>query len=157
MNPKLLKLAALPTVSGFMVVLPLGHLVYASQIVEPAATSCQISTSPKSMGGDVKSNESEQDLASATVEIPIEYPVEEYSAEEYPVEDHPMADFTIAESDAAVELFGCDCMACINALRQLRSQSLEQLVASNNQGHCWTSLQRRVSPQDVQNVLETLE
>jgi hypothetical protein len=31
-------------------------------------------------------------------------------------------DFSYAESDAAVVLFGCDCPACINALRQLRNQ-----------------------------------
>ncbi|HEY9664660.1 MAG TPA: hypothetical protein V6C65_39970, partial [Allocoleopsis sp.] len=52
-------------------------------------------------------------------------------------------DFSEAESDAAAVLFGCDCPACINALRQLRNQSL----FPNGNGHCWTSLQRRVSPQ----------
>lgn len=32
----------------------------------------------------------------------------------------PELEFTEEESDASVELFGCDCPACINALRQLR-------------------------------------
>lgn len=32
----------------------------------------------------------------------------------------PQLEFTEAESDASVELFGCDCPACINALRQMR-------------------------------------
>ncbi|MEG3847797.1 hypothetical protein QT971_12275 [Microcoleus sp. herbarium19] len=31
-----------------------------------------------------------------------------------------MLDFTEEESDAAAALFGCDCQACINSLRQLR-------------------------------------
>jgi hypothetical protein len=62
-------------------------------------------------------------------------------------------DFSEAESDAAAVLFGCDCPACINALRQLRNQSL----FNNGNGHCWTSLQRRVSPQRMQEVLQNLE
>jgi hypothetical protein len=34
--------------------------------------------------------------------------------------DTPMLDFTEEESDAAVQLFGCDCIVCINAIRQMR-------------------------------------
>lgn len=62
-------------------------------------------------------------------------------------------DFSEAESDAAAVLFGCDCPACINALRQLRNQPL----LNNGNGHCWTSLQRRVSPQRMQEVLQNLD
>lgn len=64
-----------------------------------------------------------------------------------------MLDFSEAESDTAAVLFGCDCPNCINALRQLRNQSL----LNNGKGHCWTSLQRRVSPQRMQEVLRNLE
>ncbi len=64
-------------------------------------------------------------------------------------------DFSEAESDAAAVLFGCDCPSCINALRQLRSQTL--FNNGNGSGHCWTSLQRRVSPQTMQEVLQNLE
>jgi hypothetical protein len=42
--------------------------------------------------------------------------------------EYPVLDFSEAESDAAVTLFGCDCPACINTLRQLQNQPLEQLV-----------------------------
>lgn len=63
-------------------------------------------------------------------------------------------DFSDAESDAAAVLFGCDCPSCINALRQLRNQSL---LNNGSNGHCWTSLQRRVSPQRMQEVLQNLE
>jgi len=64
-----------------------------------------------------------------------------------------LLNFSDAESDAADVLFGCDCPACINALRQLRSQPL----LNNSSGHCWASLQRLVSPQRMQEVLQNLE
>ncbi len=32
----------------------------------------------------------------------------------------PMLEFTEEESDAALQLFGCDCIVCINAIRQMR-------------------------------------
>ncbi|NEP55723.1 MAG: hypothetical protein F6K31_01630 [Symploca sp. SIO2G7] len=67
--------------------------------------------------------------------------------------DYPFLDFSAAESDAAVTLFGCDCPSCINALRQLR---LESLLHKDQEGHCWTSLEG-VSSQEVQEVLESLE
>ncbi|MBD2021845.1 hypothetical protein H6F43_16820 [Leptolyngbya sp. FACHB-36] len=37
------------------------------------------------------------------------------------LEDADVLEFTDEESDAAAALFGCDCPACLNALRQLRS------------------------------------
>lgn len=58
----------------------------------------------------------------------------------------PNADFSAAESDAAVTLFGCNCPACIGALRQLQTR----------EGHCWGALQTN-SPEEVRRVLQTLE
>lgn len=69
-------------------------------------------------------------------------------------------DFSEAESDAAVQLFGCDCPGCIRSLRQLQqNQSLRQQVlgGGGSQGHCLANLQKRVSPQVVKDVLKTLE
>ena len=68
--------------------------------------------------------------------------------------EHPNINFSEAESDAAVTLFGCDCPACIGALRQLRSQPL---FNNGSGGHCLTSLQRRVSETEMQQVLQELE
>lgn len=64
----------------------------------------------------------------------------------------PNVDFSAAESDAAVTLFGCDCPSCIGALRQLQAQTL-----SGSEGHCWGALQANVSPEEVRQVLQTLE
>lgn len=61
-------------------------------------------------------------------------------------EETAIFNLSAAESDTAAVLFGCDCPNCINALRQLQNQSL----FNNTNGHCWTSLQRRVSPQKTQ-------
>ena len=69
-------------------------------------------------------------------------------------------DFSEAESDAAVQLFGCDCPACIGSLRQLQqNQSLSQKVlgGGGSQGHCLAYLQKKVSAQTVKDVLKTLE
>ncbi|HBE19032.1 MAG TPA: hypothetical protein DEG17_16790 [Cyanobacteria bacterium UBA11149] len=67
--------------------------------------------------------------------------------------DDEFIDFTAAESDAAVTLFGCDCSSCMNALRQLRSQTF----FNNSEGHCWTSMEERVSSQQIQEVLRALD
>lgn len=32
----------------------------------------------------------------------------------------PLLDFTEEESDAAIQRFGCDCIACLNTIRQMR-------------------------------------
>lgn len=35
-------------------------------------------------------------------------------------DETPMLEFTDEESDAAIARFGCDCLVCINAIRQAR-------------------------------------
>ncbi|MBN3875920.1 MULTISPECIES: hypothetical protein [unclassified Nostoc] len=39
---------------------------------------------------------------------------------EFSREDAPMLEFNDEESNVAIDLFGCDCPACINSLRQMR-------------------------------------
>ncbi|AFY47731.1 hypothetical protein Nos7524_1870 [Nostoc sp. PCC 7524] len=47
--------------------------------------------------------------------------VPQYQPEiEFSRDDVPMLEFNVEESDLAVDLFGCDCPACINSLRQMR-------------------------------------
>lgn len=69
------------------------------------------------------------------------------------VTDEFSMDFSAAESDAAVDLFGCDCAACMNVFRQIRRQSL----MPKGEGHCMTNLARRSSPEKVQKVLKALD
>ncbi|MES1025659.1 hypothetical protein ABN584_22440 [Gloeocapsa sp. BRSZ] len=68
-------------------------------------------------------------------------------------QEHPFLDFSAAESDAAVSLFGCDCPACLNVLRQLRNSP----EVKRGQGHCWDNMELRVSRQTVREVLTNLE
>ena len=67
--------------------------------------------------------------------------------------ENSLLDFSAAESDAAVILLGCDCLSCINTIRQLRNQSLLDRV----QGHCWTALANRNSQQTIDQVLEAID
>ncbi|UKO97191.1 hypothetical protein [Nostoc sp. UHCC 0870] len=53
--------------------------------------------------------------ASVLAQIPKYQPEVEFSRE-----DAPMLEFNDEESDVAVDLFNCDCPACINSLRQMR-------------------------------------
>ena len=39
---------------------------------------------------------------------------------EFSQQDSPMLEFNVEESDVAVNLFNCDCPACINSLRKMR-------------------------------------
>ncbi|MEM6425731.1 MAG: hypothetical protein AAGF66_10090 [Cyanobacteria bacterium P01_H01_bin.119] len=69
------------------------------------------------------------------------------------VVEYPELDFTAAESNAAVQLFGCDCPACLTTLRQLQAQ---RELNMNGQGHCLTNLEERATPEEVQSVLDGL-
>ncbi|WP_341530973.1 hypothetical protein WKK05_17850 [Nostoc sp. UHCC 0302] len=53
--------------------------------------------------------------ASVLAKIPNYQPEVEFSQE-----DAPILEFNVEESDMAINLFGCDCAACINSLRQMR-------------------------------------
>ncbi|WP_066381685.1 MULTISPECIES: hypothetical protein [unclassified Anabaena] len=47
--------------------------------------------------------------------------VPQYQQEvEFSRDDAPMLAFNVEESNMAVDLFGCDCPACINSLRKMR-------------------------------------
>lgn len=109
-------------------------------------------------------NESTSTLGQATCDLPsdqqlkgssIWHPQRILVTSSALASDAGFLNFSEAESDAAAVLFGCDCPSCINALQKLRSQSL--LNNSNGSGHCLASMQRRVSPQKIQEVLQSLE
>ena len=143
----ILNLVAIPTLAGSMltIVLMAGvasaaeALVKLSVAIAPTLVqaSCDLpatSALELSLMGQIN----RRVLVASSTEIPGEFPI---------------LDFSAAESDASVTLFGCDCSSCIRALRQLRYQS----GLNNGQGHCWSSLQERVSQQEIKKVLQTLD
>ena len=144
----LLNLVTIPTLASSMLTMVLmPPLAHAAEARTPASvqTSCSV-TVDSGMISETKL--AFQNAASST----------ESSSED------PAMDFSAAESDAAVALFGCDCPPCINALRQLRNKSSSlvllsssQILPSDIQGHCWTALQQRTSPQERQDILQDLE
>lgn len=151
----LLTLVAVPTLAGSLLAL----LLVAGQAkatVTNAAESASCSVPVQSGIGFSETQSISQSPASQGEVIAAATSTQE-TIDESSSNDNLFTDFTTAESDAAVALFGCDCPACIRALRQMQSQSLSQVLLSSNQGHCWNALQRRVSPQEAQNVLQRLE
>jgi hypothetical protein len=145
MNRKiLLSLLAVPTVVGSM----LTSLVMATMAdaAEPSTTAVTEQSCDAPIPSNLKSSGFKQSRGTLIA-----------SASGIAGDDFA-TDFSAAESDAAVQLFGCDCPACIRSLRQLHSQSLSQTVLKNkSQGHCLANLQRRTSPQQVKDVLRTLD
>lgn len=170
----LLNLLALSTLTGSMLTMLLtAKLTNATTAIAPIQASCSAWIEPGAEPGmAVESEITLSELNSATpIAMRIDASTEAANPEAVNNES-PMMDFTAAESDAAVALFGCDCPPCINALRQLQSQSLsqvllsssqsssqprDQVAVSNSQGHCWTTLQQRVSPEEAQSILQQLD
>lgn len=58
--------------------------------------------------------------ASEATSVPANVPSSTIATVETTDEKIAMLDFTVEESDAAIDLFGCDCAYCVNILRQLR-------------------------------------
>lgn len=144
MQPRiLLRLIVMPTfVSSVLAIalLPATASEAVTQAASDKATELASCDIPKTTlhKPDSSSATAKESIPQSAVEILVEYPA---------------LDFTAAESDAAVALFGCDCPACLNMLQQLRSQPL----LGNGQGHCLTAMLERVSPQQVQQVLQNLD
>lgn len=125
MNQKLLlSLVAIPTLTGSMFAMMFMPLVAAAETIAPFQKDV--------FSGELtfcSFPENERQFAESTPLLQKQAPIA--SASEQAVDpslEYPVLDFSEAESDAAVTLFGCDCPACINTLRQLRNQPLEQLV-----------------------------
>jgi len=57
-------------------------------------------------------------LVCARASVLAQIPTKEAEVE-FSNDNVPMLEFSIRESDMAVTLFGCDCPACINSLRQM--------------------------------------
>ncbi len=142
MNHKiLLSLLAIPAVAGSMLTTVLSAtMAHASEAINPLAQASCDSPTPSNLRSSGPEHNRRTFLIASSAGIAGEDSV---------------AGFSEAESDAAVTLFGCDCSSCLRSLKQLQSQSLTQKVLGTK-GHCWSSLQKRASPQVVQEVLKNL-
>lgn len=143
MNHKiLLSLLAIPALASSMLTTLLSAtMVNASESINPVAQASCDSPTPSNLRSWGPAQNRRTVLIASSAGIPG---------------DDSVLEFSEAESDAAVKLFGCDCPACLRSLKQLQSQSLTQRVGGSAQGHCWSSLQKRNSPQVVQQVLKNL-
>ncbi|PPS45803.1 hypothetical protein B1A85_06075 [Chroococcidiopsis sp. TS-821] len=131
-------LVALPTLVGAMLTMLLTPGVSATvRSATKTQASCDVST----------------DFQALSAINPHQNRVVLIASTDVTFEEHPLLDFSAAESDAAVNLFGCDCPACLNVLRQLRNSPEMQ----RGQGHCWDNLELRVSREKVREVLTNLE
>lgn len=159
----LLNLIAFSTLAGSMLALVLAKQATATATIDPTDDPTQAVCSAFADPGIATDSGNVTDPGMLISAVPSESQIATRvdASTGTVVNEFPMMDFTEAESDAAVALFGCDCPPCINALRQLQSQSLSQVLLSSNQnnsqGHCWTTLQQRVSPHEAQEILQQLD
>ncbi|WP_427161049.1 hypothetical protein ACQFX9_05415 [Aliinostoc sp. HNIBRCY26] len=92
-------------------VLSMTVMVNQSQAIEPEVKTTDKLTCIR--------NKHKVGLVCARVSVLAQVP--SYQPEvEFSVEDAPILEFNDQESDMAINLFGCDCPACINSLRQMR-------------------------------------
>jgi hypothetical protein len=112
MNRLLLTLLVSPTLFGSL--MSLSAIANPAQITEtpgPSADSPKCVRSPHTQRLTCVRLSGKSAAAASKPRISWQRPGEEQVA---------MLDFSEEESDAAAVLFGCDCQACINRLRQLR-------------------------------------
>lgn len=139
----LLKFVSVPAISALLMASSiLAELTSKAQAAssQPGQTSCSLGQEPRLASPEIQSllhQNAALLIASSSSTLPDEFAI----------------NFSEAESDAAVVLFGCDCPACLNVLRQLRRPSLSQ----KGEGHCMTNLAKRVSAEKVTEVLKALD
>jgi len=132
----LLKLTAFPTLAGsLLAMLVMTSVGFAAESKSVASASCDAPIDSKLQSSKIPHLSLNRGILVASLETELEL------------------DFTAAESDAAVALFGCDCPSCINALRVVRSRGPQD----SSKGHCFATMQERLSPSEVRSVLDTLE
>ena len=108
MNKIFWKLLYYPALLGPIISsLALANPTQAKEVVfeAPQAKSCQ---QPSRMGNLVCVRLRETDRTTSTV-----------TSGSNPEDETPILGFTEEDSEAAIAMFGCDCIACINAIRQL--------------------------------------
>lgn len=118
MNKKLaLVLLSSPTVLGSMLSMLLTvSPAHAAETVTSVTDSCRsLTTPPSNRLTCARFSQVTQISNRNYTEVEVQTASLDPSASET-----PMLNFTEEESEAAVRLFGCDCIVCLNAIRQMR-------------------------------------
>ncbi len=89
-------------------------------LVSPSILGCLSFPLPLVIAAEVNEPQPAPQAGSAAAPQAVEIRVSGQAPE------HPMLEFTEEESNSAIALFGCDCPAHLNKLRQLRGQPLLQ-------------------------------
>jgi hypothetical protein len=110
MNKFILSLLSTPVLLGS--ILSMGVIINnQAQAIEPVTTNADRLSCIR--------NKHKVGLVCARASVLAQIP--NYQPEAEPSQDGvPMLEFNDQESDMAIDLFGCDCPACINSLRQMR-------------------------------------
>ncbi|MBD2663485.1 hypothetical protein B6N60_03378 [Richelia sinica FACHB-800] len=111
MNKFILNLLASPVLISS--ILTMGVMVNQAQGIEPTSKNSDQLTCIR--------NKHKVGLVCARASVLAQIPTYQPQQENLPTPgDVPMLEFNVEESDMAIDLFGCDCPACINSLRQMR-------------------------------------
>lgn len=109
MNKIILSLLSMPVLMSSIASMTV--MTNQAQAIEPEAKSAENRLS-------CIRNKHKVGLVCARASVLAQIPTEQNEVE-FSQEDAPMLEFSDQESDMAVTLFGCDCPACINSLRQM--------------------------------------
>lgn len=116
MNKLALILLSSPTVLGSMLSLVVTvNPAHAAEPTTSATQNCRSQVAPR-VGRLTCARYSQ---TTPTVNLGNSKETKIASADSSPSEA-PMVEFTEEESEAAQQLFGCDCIVCVNAIRQMR-------------------------------------
>ncbi|MBD2296724.1 hypothetical protein H6G06_25385 [Anabaena sphaerica FACHB-251] len=97
--------------------LTMGVMLNQAQAAEPAATN----TAQNRDNLSCIRNKHKVGLVCARASVLAQIPQYQAQPEDFDTpDDIQMLEFNVDESNMAVDLFGCDCPACINSLRQMR-------------------------------------
>ncbi|AFY33860.1 hypothetical protein [Calothrix sp. PCC 7507] len=109
MHKFILSLLSTPLLLGS--ILSMGVMINQAQAIEPENTTADRLSCIR--------NKHKVGLVCARASVLAQIP--NYQPEAEPSKDDaPMLEFNDEESDMAINLFGCDCPACINSLRAMR-------------------------------------
>ncbi|BAZ80739.1 hypothetical protein SR1949_52340 [Sphaerospermopsis reniformis] len=99
----------------------MGVMLKQAQAIEPTVKNTSQNTAQSKDNLSCIRNKHKVGLVCARASVLAQIPEYQPQAEDFDTPaDIQMLEFNIEESNMAVDLFGCDCPACINSLRAMR-------------------------------------